>query len=230
MQTLSGWLNDRNHYMSTQSTAWALNAVARYARNNATDKIDVTVTSGKEKLQLRSQTPVASGVLASGDSPRMDIGVSNSSKAPVWIVVSSTGIPEKGQEVAKSNGLQLVVTYTLPDGTAVDPSELAQGTDFYVNAYLSNLSATRDYTNLALTQVFPAGWEFARTRVDGLYQDFRDDRIYTYVYLPRNGSCVVKTKVTAAYAGRYYLPSTICEAMYDESVNASTVGRWCVVK
>lgn len=230
MQTLSGWLNDRNHYMSTQSTAWALNAVARYAKNNATDKIDVTVTSGKEKLQLRSQTPVASGVLASGDSPRMNIEVSNSSKAPVWIVVSSTGIPEKGQEVAKSNGLQLVVTYTLPDGTAVDPSELAQGTDFYVNAYLSNLSATRDYTNLALTQVFPAGWEFARTRVDGLYQDFRDDRIYTYVYLPRNGSCVVKTKVTAAYAGRYYLPSTICEAMYDESVNASTVGRWCVVK
>ncbi len=230
IQNLSSWLNDRSHYMSTQSTAWALNAVARYAKNNATDKIDVSVVSDRGRLQLRSQTPVASGVLASGDSPRMNIEVSNASKAPVWIVVSSTGIPDKGQEVAKSNGLQLVVTYSLPDGTNVDPSELEQGTDFYVNAYLSNLSATRDYTNLALTQVFPAGWEFARNRVDGLYQDFRDDRVYTYIYLPRNGSCVVKTKVTAAYAGRYYLPSTICEAMYDDSVNASTVGRWCVVK
>ncbi|MBO4570295.1 MAG: alpha-2-macroglobulin [Bacteroidales bacterium] len=230
IQTLSGWLNDRNHYMSTQSTAWALNAVSRYAAHNESDKMDVTVTAGSNKATLRSSSAVASAVLGKAATGQLKVEAANSSKAPVWVVVSSTGVPEKGEEVAKSNGLKLTVTYTLPDGTAINPTDLEQGTDFFVNVTLTNTSATRSYTNLALTQVFPAGWEFDRTRKDGLYQDFRDDRIYTYIYLPRNGSGTVRTKVTAAYAGSYYLPSTVCEAMYDNSVNASTAGCWCVVR
>ena len=145
-------------------------------------------------------------------------------------MVSSTGIPEKGEEVARADGLRLVVTYTLPDGTAIDPSSLEQGTDFIVNAYVTNTSATTDYTNLALTQIFPSGWEIQVNRVDGFYQDFRDDRVYSYLYLGRNSTSVVKTRVTATYKGRFYRPATICEAMYDNTVGASVPGGWCEVK
>ena len=128
------------------------------------------------------------------------------------------------------DGLKLTVTYTLPDGTPIDPFNIEQGTDFIVSTYVANLSATTNYTNLALTQIFPSGWEIHVDRIDGFYQDFRDDRIYSYLYQGRSTTSVLRTRVTAAYKGTFYLPSVICEAMYDETVGASTVGGWCTVR
>ena len=230
VEKLSGWLNDRDHYMSTQSTAWALRAVADYMKHNAVDGLNVSVKAGHSSSTLKTSKAIAQGSLAAGDGTSLDLEITNSSKAPVYVVVSSTGIPEKGQEVARESGLRLTVTYTLPDGTPVDPYNLEQGTDFIVNTYVTNLSATTDYTNLALTQIFPAGWELHADRIDGFYQDFRDDRVYSYLYQRRSSTSVVKTRVTATYKGRFYLPSVICEAMYDETVGASTVGGWCEVR
>ena len=230
VERLSKWLNDRDYYMSTQSTAWALRAVADYMKNNAVDGLNVSVKAGHSSSTLKTSKAIAQGSLGAGSGSSLELDVTNSSKAPVYLVVSSTGIPEKGQEVARADGLRLVVTYTLPDGTAIDPSSLEQGTDFVVNAYVTNTSASTDYTNLALTQIFPSGWEIHVDRIDGFYQDFRDDRVYSYLYLGRNSTSVVKTRITATYKGRFYRPSTICEAMYDNTVGAAVPGGWCEVK
>ena len=230
VERLSNWLNKRDHYMSTQSTAWALNAVADYMKANSVDGLNVTVKADRSSSTLKGSKAIAQGSLDPGNGSSLKLEITNNSKAPVYVVVSSTGIPEKGEEVARADGLRLVVTYTLPDGTAIDPSSLEQGTDFIVNAYVTNTSATTNYTNLALTQIFPSGWEIQVNRVDGFYQDFRDDRVYSYLYLGRNSTSVVKTRVTAAYKGRFYRPATICEAMYDNTVGASVPGGWCEVK
>ena len=230
VEKLSRWLNDRKHYMSTQSTAWALRAVADYTKHNAVDGLDVTVKTGQSSSTLRGKKSIAQGSLAPGNGTSLDLEISNASKAPVYVVVSSTGIPEKGQEVARADGLRLTVTYTLPDGTAIDPSEIEQGTDFYVNTYVTNTSATTDYTNLALTQIFPSGWEIHADRIDGFYQDFRDDRVYSYLYQGRNSTSYVKTRVTATYKGRFYRPAIVCEAMYDNTVGATVPGGWVTVK
>lgn len=230
VERLSNWLNKRDHYMSTQSTAWALNAVADYMKVNVVDGLDVTVKAGGSSSKLHGKKAIAQGSLDPGNGTSLNLEVTNNSKAPVYLVVSSTGIPEKGEEVARADGLRLVVTYTLPDGTPVDPSSVEQGTDFVVNTYVTNTSATTDYTNLALTQIFPSGWEIHVDRIDGFYQDFRDDRVYSYLYLGRNATSVVKTRVTATYKGRFYRPATICEAMYDNTVGASVPGGWCNVQ
>ena len=230
VERLSNWLNKRDHYMSTQSTAWALNAVADYMKTNSVDGLNVTVKADRSSSTLKGNKAIAQGSLDPGKGNSLNLEITNNSKAPVYVVVSSTGIPEKGEEVARADGLRLVVTYTLPDGTAVDPSSLEQGTDFIVNAYVTNTSATTDYTNLALTQIFPSGWEIQVNRVDGFYQDFRDDRVYSYLYLGRNSTSVVKTRVTATYKGRFYRPATICEAMYANTLGASVPGGWCNVR
>jgi uncharacterized protein YfaS (alpha-2-macroglobulin family) len=166
--------------------------------------------------------------VAKGES--IDFEFTNKTDAPTYIVMSSTGVPAKGQEMDFSNGLRLSVSYTLPNGTPVDPFSLAQGTDFVIKARVTNTSATEDYTNLILSQIFPSGWEIANDRTTDFYQDFRDDRVYSYFNLDKSASKEITIRATATYKGKFYLPSTICKAMYDETVNASVKGGWCEVK
>ena len=230
VERLSGWLNRRDHFMSTQSTAWALQAVAGYLKTHAADGLNLSVKAGSSSATLKGAKAIAQGSLDPGDGIALDLAVTNHAKAPVYLVVSSTGLPEKGGEAARADGLRLMVSYTLPDGTPVDASNLEQGTDFVVSVHATNTSATTDYTNLALTEVFPSGWEIHVDRTDGLYQDFRDDRVYSYLYLGRGSTAVVRTRVTATYKGRFYRPAIVCEAMYDDAVGASVPGGWCTVR
>ena len=230
VERLSAWLGDRGHFMSTQSTAWALHAVADYQKRNSSDGLDLSVRTASGSSLLKSAKAIASGSLPAGDGTSLELEVTNSSKAPAYLVVSSNGVPEKGHEAARADGLRMDVSYTLPDGSPVDPASLAQGTDFVVTVRLTNLSATVDYTGLALTEIFPSGWEIRIDRTDGLYQDYRDDRVCSYLSLGRGATAQVRTRVTAAYQGRFYLPAISCEAMYDNSVGAASPGRWCEVR
>ncbi|MEO6040176.1 MAG: hypothetical protein ABIQ93_17310, partial [Saprospiraceae bacterium] len=64
------------------------------------------------------------------------------------------------------------------------------------------------------------------------YQDVRDDRVFTYFDLPDKNNKetrVYRVQLNAAYAGRYYLPTVGCEAMYDKRIRASTPGKWVEV-
>jgi hypothetical protein len=36
--------------------------------------------------------------------------------------------------------------------------------------------------------------------------------------------------LNAAYPGKYFLPGTYCEAMYDNTINAGVSGKWVEVK
>ena len=91
------------------------------------------------------------------------------------------------------------------------------------------------YDNLALSQVFPSGWEINNLRLTDdqslinsagyNYQDIRDDRVYTYFGLGVNERKTFRVMLTASYAGTYYLPATSCEAMYDKSIFARRKGQ-----
>jgi uncharacterized protein YfaS (alpha-2-macroglobulin family) len=92
-----------------------------------------------------------------------------------------------------------------------------------------------DYQNLALSQVFPSGWEINNLRLNndealvktnrGDYQDIRDDRVYTYFRLSAYDERTFSVVLTASYAGTFYLPGTSCEAMYDHSIYAKQKGQ-----
>ena len=61
------------------------------------------------------------------------------------------------------------------------------------------------------------------------YRDIRDDRVYTYFSLPEKKEYTYYVMLNAAYAGKYYLPATYCEAMYDHSTTALVKGQWVEV-
>jgi uncharacterized protein YfaS (alpha-2-macroglobulin family) len=95
------------------------------------------------------------------------------------------------------------------------------------------------YQNLALSQVFPSGWEIVNVRVQDVasglkedaydYRDFRDDRVYTFFDLETGKKKTFRIRLNAAYAGTFYLPSVSCEAMYEDNIQAHTKGRWVQV-
>jgi len=39
----------------------------------------------------------------------------------------------------------------------------------------------------------------------------------------------IKVKLTATFAGRFYMPPTVVEAMYDNEIQATTEGQWVEV-
>jgi hypothetical protein len=62
------------------------------------------------------------------------------------------------------------------------------------------------------------------------YQDIRDDRVYSYFDLEPNHSLTFRIRLNASYLGRFYLPSVICEAMYDHTIGSCRHGQWVEIK
>ena len=95
------------------------------------------------------------------------------------------------------------------------------------------------YEEMALTQIFPSGWEILNTRMTNVerfansnkpeYQDIRDDRVYSYFDINRKAKHTYTIQLNAAYEGRYYLPTVNCEAMYDNTIQARQPGEWVEV-
>ena len=61
------------------------------------------------------------------------------------------------------------------------------------------------------------------------YRDIRDDRVNTYFSLTEGKEVTYYVMLNAAYAGKYYLPATYCEAMYNANINAMIKGQWVEV-
>jgi len=99
-----------------------------------------------------------------------------------------------------------------------------------------------NYTDLALTQIIPSGWEIYNERMTNPedadntagapynYQDIRDDRVMTYFDLPMGQSKTFKIRLMASYSGSFVFPAIQCEGMYDSSVNARTSAGRVVVE
>ncbi|MFZ1748952.1 MAG: hypothetical protein WAU01_02120, partial [Saprospiraceae bacterium] len=63
------------------------------------------------------------------------------------------------------------------------------------------------------------------------YQDYKDDRVYTFFNLQAGGSDVYTFRVKAAFTGDFYLPAVSCEHMYKGTVFSRTdTGRVSVKK
>jgi uncharacterized protein YfaS (alpha-2-macroglobulin family) len=150
-----------------------------------------------------------------------------------------TGTPLAGTERAASSGMTMEVEYRLADGTEIDPARVEQGTDFLAVVRVTHPGTAGHYQQLALTQVFPSGWEIRNARLEGsegglrnspfTYQDIRDDRVMTYFHLNKGRTHTYHVMLNASYTGRYYLPGAHCEAMYDHTVGARSQGRWVEV-
>ncbi len=237
-EIIAGRLNDKSVYMSTQSTAWSLYAVADYARANA-GGVQASFTAGGKTVRVSGDKCLESRTIAVGENDSsLSLKIDNSGTGNLYAVASVTGIPPASTEKAISNKLKMSVSYVDDQHNPVRVDSLSRGRMIFAVVTVTNTGAST-VRDLALNHKFPSGWEIQNDRLyseaasypSGVeYQDVRDDRVYSFFSLGAGKSVTIETKLVATYPGRFYLPAVSCTAMYDASVSALVPGRWVEVK
>lgn len=223
-------------WMSTQTTANCLLAMSRFAGKNSKPEgpFKFRLTANGTSEEVVSDKSAYTRTLPESDS-KLPVKVENLSGYDLYVTLIQKGIPLNVNVPARQNGLKLEVAYLSPDGKPVDMTNLKKGTDFVALVRVRN-TGFAEVENLALTQVFPSGWEIFNERLFGgdaassfNYRDIRDDRVLTYFGLKMNEQKEFRVKLNATYSGSYFLPPVQVEAMYNNAVSANNSGMKVVV-
>jgi uncharacterized protein YfaS (alpha-2-macroglobulin family) len=240
VKILSDALNS-NSWMSTQTTAYCLLSIAKYAAGEKGAKeIAIEYTDAGRTQKVTSKMPVWQADLSVADKTGKDkVSFKNTSATSLYVRITASGIPAPGNEKANAHGLEITAKFVNENGSEIDVSRLQQGTDFKAVMTVYNPGGMGTYTNMILSEIFPSGWEIVNTRLNDDnaatertnydYIDIRDDRVYTYFSINPGTRKTFVVQLSAAYRGRFYLPAFSCEAMYDASIAANTEGKWVEV-
>jgi uncharacterized protein YfaS (alpha-2-macroglobulin family) len=233
-------------WYSTQEIATCLRALCKYAKKATFgEKADFVINTGGREMAVNSTTSYYLHNFT--ESASGNISVKNTSKQKLFARAVFNGRPAVTNQGSEAKNISLSIRYTDVKGQVIDAAKLTQGSDFLAEVTVTRTGDMKfDFNELALTQIFPSGWEILNTRMNLIgggnsdpmdYQDIRDDRVMTYFDLPFNWtrdanakqSRTYRIQLNAAYKGRYFLPTVACEAMYDDRIRSSVPGRWVEV-
>jgi len=239
LQNISEEMNKRE-WLSTQTAAWCLFAAARFADKLYSDKgqIQFELYTNGENTMLSTKVPVVKIPVKELKGKKVDINFSNRGKNAAFVRVLTSGVPAGVDSTAFEKNIGLNVKYIDVAGKRLSPASIPQGTDFRMEVTVKHPGRKAKYEEVALTTLFPSGWEILNKRLGDIaqdnsnfeYQDIRDDRVYTYFDLPVNAQKTFVFYLNAAYKGTFYYPPVACEAMYDNSVSAKQAGKMIKVE
>jgi uncharacterized protein YfaS (alpha-2-macroglobulin family) len=226
-------------YFNTHALSYSLIAISSFIGEeevSGNGEFMLTV-DGKDAHNVNFSKPVHQSYFQFQEGVH-SVTLENRSDRMLFVRFYSEGVPLKGDEKSDQNNLKFTVDYMDMDGNSIQPTSIVQGTDFLARV---SIESTNYYSvnDMALTQLFPSGWEIRNQRIEGMavdnlgdkpdYQDIRDDRVLTYFNLIRSNKKQFVVLLNASYRGRFYLPSVFCEAMYDNTIYGKTGGRWVEV-
>jgi alpha-2-macroglobulin len=228
-------------WLSTQETAFGLIAMSQFINSSGkyTGGISCNYNVNGTQQKLSTNQKLYRWEL---EEPVKMFMIENTGNAIIYGRLSTEGIPVAGNEEEISSNLTMAVSYNDMKGDKIDISKMKQGTDFKAIIKITNpASLLGHYQNMALAQIFPSGWEIINTRLADMdnpsdnatkpdYQDIRDDRVYSFFGLNSGTSKTFEVLLNASYAGRFYLPSTHCNAMYDNNIKAQKKGMWVEIE
>ncbi|WP_046754957.1 alpha-2-macroglobulin family protein [Kordia jejudonensis] len=226
-----------SRWMSTQTTAYSLLAMGKMVTKNGGKDINMSFTlNGKNDQNIKTSKAIAQRGLKIVKGANT-LEVENKEDNTLFVRVLSTGKLPLGEEFAEKRNFTIRVAYKDKKGNAINVKNLTQGTDFMASVTLTNDSSV-NLKDIALTEIFPSGWEIVNTRFtdygnvessDVRHTDIRDDRVNFYFDLGRKRSKTFNVLLNASYLGKYYLPGIQAEAMYDNDYFIRTRGQWIEV-
>jgi uncharacterized protein YfaS (alpha-2-macroglobulin family) len=227
-------------WLSTQTTAYVLLAIGKFiGESDASKSVEFEYILNGKKQNVSTNTPMARMELTFDGDKGGNIELKNTENRNLFVNIQVDGIPLDNQVENEEEDIKMAVRYLNMEGIEINPSRLEQGTDFMAEVKLTHPGIRVNYKELALTQMFPSGWEIRNLRLDNIesvkvkdqpdYQDIRDDRVYSYFGLNRSQSKTFIVMLNAAYLGEYFMPAVYCEAMYDNDIHATKAGKWVKV-
>lgn len=225
-------------WYATQTVAQSLVSLSKLLGTNQTQEgFQFSYQIGNGSLVNAGSKTAMVQVPINVDKGNRKVAIKNLGKGILFVRLINRGKPAAiVNQAPVANHLNMNVIYKTMKGELLDPTNIAQGTDFIAEVTLTNPGTLYSYyKEMALSQVFPSGWEIHNARMSGVnygnsshfdYQDIRDDRVYTYFDLNANQTVTYRVQLNAAYAGKYYLPIINCEAMYDTNIAARQSGMW----
>jgi uncharacterized protein YfaS (alpha-2-macroglobulin family) len=233
----------QDYWYSTQTTAYSLIAIAKFCGKNPSGaKIISSANIDGKQTDINAATYFRQLPVVFKNQNTSNVVITNKGSNTLYVRMITKGQPLAGDSLKVNNNpavLAMSVSYISQDGKAIDINKLTQGSDFVAKVILKNPGGRGYYSQMALSQIFPSGWEILNARMLGgegtfkssfsTYQDIRDDRVYTYFNINPNETLTYYVQLNASYLGRYFLPGTFCEAMYDNTISAGVNGKWVEV-
>lgn len=225
-------------WLSTHETSFMLVAVGRYLSSTSDESVAYAYTYNGERKDNLSVNRLRVHTLNIRQQSGNQLTLTNEGEKELFVQLTATGKPIQDQSPATSTGgVQMNIVYEDLDGNPIDVTRLEQGTDFIAEV---TVSCSKGYIpNVALTQAFPSGWEILNDRLLATaadpnasaydYRNIRDDRIHTFFGLSKRHPRVFRVRLNAAYLGRFVLPASTVEAMYDGEKKARTRSQWIEV-
>ena len=226
-----------NDWLSTQTTAYCLIAMADYSFSSSKEnKLNYNITINGVKQNISTKAFINQNTIGFNNIKPTSINIENNSGKSLFIRIINKGQPFTDKVEDASSNLTMNVQYLDLKGKNINHTNLEQGTDFVCKVELKNNSNLGNYEQMALTTIFPSGWQIQNTRLFGenplfissnsQYQDIRDDRVYTYFNIVNGQTLTYYYILNASYLGKFYLPPVNCEAMYNANINARLKGTW----
>jgi uncharacterized protein YfaS (alpha-2-macroglobulin family) len=231
-----------SRWHSTQTTAYSLLSISKFigSSGGAGKQLKFSYAMNHStSRQMNGNAALSQLGLQMNGTEGGHFKVTNTGTATLFVKMVLEGIPAAGDQKSSEHDLVMNIRYTDLSFKEIDPKVLEQGSDLIAEVTVKHPGVRRDYQEMALTQIFPSGWEIRNLRMDvgestkmaddPEYQDIRDDRVHSYFDLKRNETKTFRILLNATYLGEFYLPTVACEAMYDNEINAYKAGKWVKV-
>ena len=226
-----------DRWLSTQETSYALLAMAKMVTNNGGKAMQLSFTKDGKQVVINTPQAIALRDITTRLGAN-EVTIKNDKENIVFVRLVQSGKLPLGKELSDNKNLTVTTSFIDGNDTAIAIDKLRQGEEFTARITVTNNS--RDYIdNIALTQIFPSGWEIVNTRFTAAgggatgsarYTDIRDDRVNFYFDMSRASTKTFTVRLNASYLGKYYLPGTQVEAMYDNNYYARNKGKWVVIE
>ena len=230
---------NKSRWLSTQDKGAAFKAALSYfgAKISTSGKVSYAVNgpAGNKSFEVSSFESKKIGHNA-GDFGKT-YTVSNKGKTALYVKHFTRFISSEVIRPSVGENLGLTVLY---NGSSTVPT-VKIGEDIIIAVTVNNPLALAQ-SDLALNVKMPSGWELLNPRLyatsgggetaaGATYQDFRDDRVYTFFDLGAGDSKTFTFKAKAAFMGDFFLQAVSVENMYKGTQFArSNTGRASIVQ
>lgn len=195
----------------------ALNAYAQsFQFVNQTFSMSETLSNKTEKKLASENGPY---VKVNIDEVAKNIHFNSSSKQPYFYQLIQTGYDKDPLKTAIKNHLEIDREYRDLQGNVINEATL--GNEVEVHIRVRSLD-NRYFTNIAIADLLPGGFEVVNDSVksdDMDYADTREDRIIFFGTVTPDAKEIVY-RIKAVNVGKFTVPPIFAESMYDPGINA----------